>query len=67
MAESNLLRAEAAIERHLATSVYSESFQNDDLEWNKRLHQLTCDKHEANAALLEAQSDWVLHAPEEGK
>lgn len=72
MAESNLLRAGAAVERHMATGEYISflGVRNEDGEdrWNKTLHRLKNEEHEARAALLEVQADHVLHnEPEEGK
>lgn len=67
MCESNLLRAEAAVERHNAKRARSDQddFMHPDPESNE-LHARLC---EAKADLLEAQADYVLHhtEPEEGK
>lgn len=68
MCESNLLRAEAAVERHMATNLRKD----DDGDYHMRPDPVVNELHarvaDAKADLLEAQADYVLHnnEPEEG-
>lgn len=69
MAESNLLRAEAALERHTAKKIRANKGSD---EYHMRPDPEADDLHaniaEAKADLLDAQADWVLHhKPEEGQ
>lgn len=62
LAESNMLRAEAATERHSAKSLREgRDFMSDD----EVARNLQADVNEARAALLECQADWVLHNEED--
>lgn len=66
MAESNLLRAEAALERHTAKRLRDRKHEDDYLRPDPESDALHANIAEAKADLFEAQADWVLHQPEEG-
>lgn len=66
MCESNLLRAEAAVERHQAKRLREPD--DDGFAFDPTSNELHARLAEAKADLLEAQADYVLHhnEPEEG-
>lgn len=69
MCESNLLRAEAALERHTAKRIRENDGSDEYLMRDPAADALHANIAEAKADLLEAQADYVLHhnEPEEGK
>jgi hypothetical protein len=69
MCESNLLRAEAAVERHQAKRLREPDDPADYMAPDPTSNELHARLSEAKADLFEAQADYVLHnyEPEEGK
>lgn len=70
MCESNLLRAEAALERHTAAKIRANIGTDEyHMRPDPDADALHANIAEAKADLLEAQADYVLHhhEPEEGQ